>query len=323
MANLPAAPALDVSIVIATYNRPDLLAVTLASCQTQTNTLGLTIEIVVVDNHPSGNGRDAAEAVAGKPFPLRYVTELTRNMSTLRNRGFAEAHGRLVAFIDDDEVAAVDWLDQLVTALRAADADMAIGPRWAIFAAGAPPPYDPDGKQFVRDLGLPNGALVELTTASGKPRYGLGTGNSLFDTARCFPKGEDAMRTEFGDAGGEDAELFVRLYRQGRKIVWAAKAFVTETVPEHRTEVAYRLIRTKRETQHYVSIYLDAADRSPVIWATLMAKGLIQVACGAIVATLTREFGSKRRLKGRLLIAHGMGKLEWNKAVGYIREKGT
>jgi succinoglycan biosynthesis protein ExoM len=313
----------DVSIVICTYDRPDGLAKTLASCLAQINELGLKVEIVVVDNHPSGSGRPVVEGLGGQSMPLRYVTELTRNMSTLRNRGFAEARGERVAFIDDDEVAASDWLDRLVGALSQADADIAIGPRLAIFAAGRPPAYDPDGAQFTRDLKLPDGAEVELTTPSGKPRYGLGTGNSLFHKARCFPGGAEAMRVEFGDAGGEDAELFVRLHRQGRKIVWAAEAFVTETVPEHRTEVAYRLIRTKRETQHYVSIYLDAANRSPVVWATLMAKGVIQVACGAILALVTGELGSKRRLKARLLIAHGMGKLDWNRAVGYIREKTT
>lgn len=315
--------AFDVSIVICTYDRADGLAKTLASCLAQTNGLGLKLEIVVIDNHPSGNGRPVVDALSGQSRPLRYVTELTRNMSTLRNRGFTEAQGEMVAFIDDDEVAAEDWLDHLVGALNRSGADIAVGPRLAIFAAGHPPPYDPEGAQFTRDLKLPDGALVELTTPSGKPRYGLGTGNSLFHKSRCFPDGQEAMRVEFGDAGGEDAELFVRLHRQGRKIVWAAKAYVTETVAEHRTEVAYRLIRTKRETQHYVSIYLDAANRSPLVWATLMAKGVVQVACGASLALLTGELGSKRRLKARLLIAHGMGKLDWNRAVGYIREKTT
>ena len=310
----------DLSIAICTYDRPEGLAATLRSCLGQTNALGLAIEIVVIDNHPSGSARAVVEALAtDAAWPLRYVTELTRNMSTLRNRGFAECRGRLVAMIDDDEVAAPDWLDQLVGALRAADADIAVGPRLAKFQGG-PPPYDPSGSQFVRDLHLPDGALIELTKASGKPQYGLGTGNSLFDVARCFPDGQPAMREAFGDAGGEDAELFTRLHRQGRRIVWAAKAYVTETVAPHRTDVAYRLIRVRRETQHYVSIYLDAARRPALAWATLMAKGLLQLMAGTVLAVATFEFGSERRLKGRLLMEHGLGKLIWRRAVGYIAE---
>ncbi|CAN5151793.1 glycosyltransferase [soil metagenome] len=310
----------DLSIVIATYDRPVSLAATLASCLAQTNALGLTIEIVVVDNHPSGNGRAVVERLASaSPWPLRYVTDLTRNMSTLRNRGFAEAGGRWVAFIDDDEVAAPDWLDHLVGALRATDADIAVGPRLATFEHG-PPPYDPTGSQFARDLHLPDATLIDLTAPDGKPRYGLGTGNSLFDVSRCFPAGEAAMREAFGDAGGEDAELFVRLHRQGRRIVWAARAFVTEAVAPHRTQVAYRLLRTRRETQHYVSIYLDTARDPRLAWASLMSKGLLQLLAGAALATLTGEFGSERRMAGRLLMAHGLGKLSWKRPVGYIVE---
>ena len=82
---------LDLSLVIATYDRPALLAETIVSCQAQRNRLGMTIEILVVDNHPSQNGRPIAEAAAGRAtFPVRYVVEPTRNMSVLRNRGFAE-----------------------------------------------------------------------------------------------------------------------------------------------------------------------------------------------------------------------------------------
>ena len=314
----------DCSIVIATYDRPEGLAETLASCLAQTNALGLTGEIVVIDNHPSQSGKAVAQAAAGAlPWPVRHVTELTRNMSTLRNRGFAEARGALLAFIDDDETAAPDWLDQLVGALRAADADIAVGPRLARFSAGSPPAYDPTGGQFVRDLHLPDGALVELTAASGKPRYGLGTGNSLFDTARCFAGGEPAMREAFGDAGGEDAELFVRLHRRGRRIVWAAKAFVTETVPAHRTSVAYRLTRTLREAQHYVSIYRDGAKRPRLTALELWAKGFAQVAAGGLWAALTLEFLSNQRLSARILIANGLGKLRWTRPVGYINEPTT
>lgn len=311
---------IDLSILICTYDRPASLEATLRSCLSQNNALGLSIEIVVVDNHPSGSARAVLEALARDArWPLRYVTELTRNMSTLRNRGFAEAKGRLAALIDDDEVAAPDWLDQLVSALRTANADMAVGPRLAVFAA-EPPAYDPQGAQFVRTFDLADGALVPVTAPSGKPRYGLGTGNSLFDMARCFPNGEPAMREAFGDAGGEDAELFVRLYRQGRKIVWAANAVVTETVAPHRTAVAYRLIRVRREAQHYVSIYLDASPNPRLTWATLMAKGAAQVVVGFALSVLTFEFGSSRRLRARVLMEHGLGKLLWKRAVGYIVE---
>ena len=312
---------IEVSVVIATYDRPALLAQTLASCVGQQNRSGQNREIVIVDNHPSQSGRKVVEAMTSSAaVPIRYVADPVRNMSALRNRGFAEARGRWVAFIDDDEVADHDWLDELTAAARDTGAAVAVGPRLARFAGGRPPAYDPGGGQFARDLHLPDRSLIDLTEPDGKPRYGLGTGNSLFDVTTCFPKKTAPMRLEFGDAGGEDAELFVRLHRQGRKIVWAAKAFVTETVPRHRTSVEYRLLRTRRETQHYVSIYMDAAAQPFWVGTVLILKGLVQVLVGFGLALVTGEFGSRRRIAGRLLMAHGLGKLTWKRPVGYIRE---
>ena len=311
---------IDVTVAIATYDRPASLDRTLRSCLAQTNDLGLRFDILVVDNHPSESGRAVVGTLASGAVPIRYVTDLTRNMSTLRNRAFAESRGELVAIIDDDEVAAADWLDQLVSALRETEAAVAVGPRLAIFSGGAAPAYDPDGASFARDLGLADRAEISLTSPSGKPRFGLGTGNSLFHMRRCVPNGETPMRERFGDAGGEDAELMVRLHRQGRKIVWAAKAFVTETVEPRRTSVAYRMIRTRRETQHYVAIYLDGARHPFLAWTELMLKGAAQLAAGVLITVATAEFLSKRRIRGRLLIEHGLGKLIWLRSVGYISE---
>lgn len=311
------AGAPDLSIVVCTYDRPAHLELTLRSCLAQTNALGLSIEIVVVDNHPSGSAAPVCASVGGG---IRYVTDLTRNMSVLRNRGFAEARGAWLAFIDDDEIADSDWTDALFTAARATDADIVVGPRLAAFEGGSPPAWDPTGAAFVRDLHLPNLAEVELTAPSGKPRYGLGTGNSMFNLARCVEPGRGPMRDSFGDAGGEDAELFVRLHRQGRKIVWAARALVTETVPLHRTTPAYRLLRVRRETQHYVTIYLDAARHRRLTLATLFLKGIVQTVAGFLVALVMVEFESSKRLKGRVLMTHGLAKLSWRKPVGYIEE---
>ena len=313
--------SVDVSIVIATYNRPVQLAQTLTSCLSQSNRLGLIIEIVIIDNHPSKNGQAIAQQMDRQsPFPIRYVSDPVRNMSALRNRGFLEAKGNWVAIIDDDEIADPDWLDELIGAALAKDADIVVGPRLASFGGSRPPAYDPKGRDFVRDLGLRDQATIDLTHPDGKPRYGLGTGNSAFNMTRCFPNGDSPMRLEFGNAGGEDAELFIRLHRSGRKIIWAAKAFVTETVAVNRTRVAYRLIRARREAQHYVAIYLDVTPNPMRVRAILLSKGIIQVILGFMIAFVTFEFGSETRIRGRLMMAQGIGKLSWTPKVGYISE---
>ena len=309
----------DVTVGILTFNRPKGLRETLNSCLNQKNTLNLKIDIIVIDNHPSGNGKEVVDQLCRPDLRIRYVQDLSRNMSVLRNRGFLEAKAPLVAFIDDDEAAAPDWLDTLVVALHRSNAAIAVGLRSARFEA-SPPAYDPAGRMFIRDLQLPDLSAVELVTSWGKPRYGLGTGNSLFILDRCFGDGEPMMRESFGNAGGEDAELFARLYRNGRQIVWTSKALVTETVTPQRTTIAYRLIRTRREAQHYVSIYLDGSTRPRATYIELMFKGLVQVVIGTLIRFICFEDVSKSRIRGRLLCANGMGKLTWRRAVGYLPE---
>ena len=318
------AAAFDLTVSIATYDRPALLERTLRSVLAQVNRLGLRMEILVTDNHPSGNGREATDRVAGEAaMPVRYQQELARNMSVLRNAGIAAARGALLAFIDDDEFADPDWTDELVGCLRRTRADIVVGPRLAVFASGHAPAYDPTGSYFARDLHLPPDAQIPLVRSDGKHQFGLGTGNSLFRMDRCFPgaaSGALPFDLGFGNAGGEDSEVFVRLYKSGRTIVWAAAARVTETVPEHRTTIAYRLLRTRRETQAYVNTYLFHAPHPRRVWLSLMGKGLLQLAAGTAITVLTAEFLSDSRLKGRLLMTHGLTKLQWHKPVGYIDE---
>lgn len=313
--------SLDVTVSIATYDRVELLRQTLQSCLDQKNDLGLTYEILVTDNHPTGSAETMVKALAASsPIPIRYQQDRTRNMSALRNVGIKRARGDYVAFIDDDEVADADWLDQLMGAIRKTGADIAVGPRLAIFAEGRPPPYDPQARMFERIFDLPDHAVIDLVRPDGKTNYGMGTGNSIFRVATCMTDPEP-FDLAFGNAGGEDVEFFVRQFREGRRIVWAANARVTEVVPAHRTEIAYRLIRTRRESQIFRATYLAAAANPRRVQLELTLKGILQVAAGAAITLATWEFGSRRRLRGRALMEIGKGKISLRKPVGYIDEK--
>jgi len=313
-------PTFDVTISIATYNRPELLERTLQSCVSQNNPMGLTYEILVTDNHPSGNAEPVVrrfEALGS--VPVRYQQDLTRNMSVLRNVGIKAARGAYVAFIDDDEFADPDWLSALMGALRRTGADIAFGPRLAIFASGRPPAYDPKGRYFERVYDFAPDAIVALTAADGRPLYGLGTGNSISCVRTCMSEAHP-FDPAFGDAGGEDIEYFMRQHIRGRAIAWAADARVTEIVPESRTKLAYRLIRARRETQIFVSTYMAHAKRPRMTWLSVMVKGAVQVVLGSIITVLNWEFGSEARIRGRLMTTVGLGKLSWRDPVGYIDE---
>lgn len=107
---------LSLSAVVCTRNRPDLLARCLASLIAQEVQ---PCEILVVDNAPC-DGR-TRELVEGKFLGLRYVEEPLPGLDFARNRALAEAHGDIVAFLDDDAVAEPGWTGAILSAFLSDD----------------------------------------------------------------------------------------------------------------------------------------------------------------------------------------------------------
>ncbi len=67
-------------------------------------------EILLIDN---GSTDRTAEIAA--MFPVTHLLEGRIGRAYARNRGVAESHGELVAFLDADCIASADWLRQLVS----------------------------------------------------------------------------------------------------------------------------------------------------------------------------------------------------------------
>ncbi len=100
-------PAPTVSIVICTCNRPDDLRNCLEAISRLDPGPG---EVLVVDNTPGDPGTKSAAI----RFGARYIVEPAPGLSRARNRGLAESHSEFVAFLDDDAVPDVRWLDRLL-----------------------------------------------------------------------------------------------------------------------------------------------------------------------------------------------------------------
>ena len=114
-----ALPAL-VSVVVATYNRPDLLRTSLATIERQTYP---QLEIVVVNDGGAGVDNVVAQ------FPRARLVECAANLgpAAARNRGLAAAEGTFVTFFDDDDEMFPDHIATLVNALLRSNLDVAYG----------------------------------------------------------------------------------------------------------------------------------------------------------------------------------------------------
>lgn len=99
------------SVVVCTYNRAELLRQALESLACQS--LGRELfEIVVVDNH-STDGTQAVTRAFQQEHPsiqfiLAYEAEI--GLGHARNRGWRQAKGLYIAFMDDDAKADPHWL---------------------------------------------------------------------------------------------------------------------------------------------------------------------------------------------------------------------
>ena len=106
-------PDNQISAIICTHNRDTYLGAAIDSLLAQDFTANF--EVVVVDNGSSDRTRAVVEARLGDPR-VKYVFEPTIGLSVARNTGARVASAEIIAYLDDDAVASVSWLQVLYTA---------------------------------------------------------------------------------------------------------------------------------------------------------------------------------------------------------------
>ena len=124
------------------------------------------------------------------------------------------------------------------------------------------------------------------------------TACSIWRAATCFTDPEP-FDPVFGACGGEDLDLFLRLERRGRRIVWCAEAGVCETIPDERTTFSNHLMRTYSGAQAYAAVTIKNADHAVPVAADVMARGALQAAaCGLRMVPLAVKAGLGRQDAG-------------------------
>ena len=90
---------MDISVILATYKRPQILSKTLESfCALKTD--GLEWEVIVVDNAGDPDSQRTVEGFQRR-LPLRFFVEKTPGKNNALNHGLKKARGELFVFTDD------------------------------------------------------------------------------------------------------------------------------------------------------------------------------------------------------------------------------
>ena len=272
---------IDVSVVLATHDRPDRLARQLDALRAQSMPPE-RYEVVVVDDASGPETvellRRTAEANGGPA--LRVLRrEVSSGPAGARNEGWRSARAPLVAFTDDDCEAPAPWLAALVQVAREHPGALVQGPT-------IPNPADGDPHEgFSHTL---------ITTRLGP----------WFETANILYPRELLERVggfdeqAFSGPGGEDTDLAWKAIATGAPAVWAPGAVTHHAV----TAVGWRGLLRKawRWDETLLCFKRHPALRRELHAGVFWTRGQMQLA----LALLAIAPGLPRAVRALLLVPY-------------------
>jgi succinoglycan biosynthesis protein ExoM len=229
-----------VTVCICTFRRASL-ALTLRSIANQVLPDTIKCRIVVVDND---NARAAEALVASfcssvAEMELEYVHAPGQNISIARNAALKTCATRWLAFIDDDEIAAPNWIERLMVSRDNAAA--VFGLSKAVYGdktsnwikVGDYHSNRPQPRRGIVDTGYTSNALIDMNIVR---KY-----NFQFDET-------------LGRTGAEDTDFFYAMHSRGGRLVYAPDAVVYEEVAEDRKTLSWVIKRRQRVGQTFAKL---------------------------------------------------------------------
>ena len=279
---------MELSVVIATYNRAGPLKECLDALAHQTPPPDDVEVVVVIDGSTDGTRELLASYAA--PFPLRSVRQENTGQARALNRGVAEATGRACLLLDDDVRAGPTLLAEHRRAHRELGGALAVGPL---------------GLTTQRDTDW----FVPHFAASWARHYArLATPDASLTFADCYSGNLSFPRAAFLAVGGfasdlprgYDVELAFRLIQHGLRPIYLPEAEATQHErkgfrqlirdQEHAGAASYEIYR--RHPSALVPLGLgsfdDASLGAQLVRRALLALRVPTTLLGLVGASLDR-----------------------------------
>ena len=233
---------MDISIIIPTYNGADRLPALLEALRQQVGVEQLQGEIFVIDNNSDDDTVNVVRQFQQDwqfTFPLHYRQELRQGAGYARQQGAVIAQGQLLAYLDDDNWPAPNWVSEAVAFAKMHPKAGAFGSRISPYFESPPP----------QQLGpiLPYLAIVERGSS---PHLYQPQKNGTPPSAGLVIRREAWLQAIpdnlflIGRVGqsmlaGEDSELLIYLYK-AKWQVWHNPAMqVSHYIPANRLQAIY------------------------------------------------------------------------------------
>lgn len=272
-----------ISVIIPTHNPdPSRLRATLQGLRAQSLPASAW-ETLLIDN-ASERFPDAAFFADNAPAGLRIVPEPVLGLTAARRCGFAAAQGDMAVLVDDDNVLAPDYLEQVLAIFRR-------HPRVGLAGGKSLPRFDVAPARWaeeflpllaLRDLGEEEKISTGLPPAGGAQRSyplfaPLGAGMALRRPAwEAWLDGQKKVATALSDRrGGEltsagDNDIVLWAMRAGWESGYFPQLALTHLIPAERLQADY-LARLNRGIQKSWMQVLTLHDANP--WPPLTPTG--------------------------------------------------
>ena len=280
----PAAPALDVSVIVCTRNRSDAMARLLEQLGRLVVPTGLRWELIVVDNASTD---DTASMLASlqSPLPMRVVREGIPGVSRARNAGIAAARGDLLLFTDDDCLPDARWLTTIHEEFARAPSLGVLGGRVELF--------DLRDRPTTTRTSRTRGEISASFNLDGIIGCNLALRRSALAVTGPFDVG---LGGGTGAGAGEDVDLVYRSLRAGLRVEYSPDALVYHN-HGRRTDAQVRAL-TRAYTRARGALfckYVMAGDRGilPRIRQDLFYHGrslAVDVRAGRFPAGVVRHY---------------------------------
>jgi glycosyltransferase involved in cell wall biosynthesis len=244
---------MDLSVIIATYNRARSVAETLAALL-HLDLAGNSWELIVVDNRSSDETRSILEQFSRR-LPLRHLYERVQGKNHALNRALGVARGQLLVFADDDVSPEPDWLREVAAASRR-------WPHHEVFGGRVTPRFPPTTPPHVRSASFAEYVFAihdPILNEGPYPSAGSPVGPNCWVRRRVFERGV-RFDPGIGPRGrnrvsGSELELFTRLRTDGVEPIYVPSACVYHRIQLHQTKVPYLLRRSYASGRGSVRIF--------------------------------------------------------------------
>jgi len=260
-----------VSVIIATYGRPDALRNCLNAIATGDT---LPHEVIVVDQSTDTDSARLCHNYSGTSSMVRHIPQSKRGMSVAQNEGFRQATQPIVAVTDDDCVPEADWITVIAKLLTdSSDIDGLTGRILPLPSEGAK--RFPVATRVSTEPKMFRGNVAPWLVGSGN-NFAV-RHNLLMRIGGCDERlGPGAI-----GHGGADMDLFYRLLRDGAVMLYEPHLLV------HHERQSYAGRRSRRAPYGYgmgacCGIYLRGRD----IFALRMLATWFQFRAGRIFGGL-------------------------------------